>query len=158
MNTTTCPHCAFSQAFPDHYAGRQIKCRQCGGEFVAQPTSASAHIPQPSTVVKPPAPKENANSTVSAIGGLIVAGAAAWYFLGGGVEKQAARDMDQIEVQVAEDAVRQYEIAKRNGTAIDASVAAGFVAAAYLQAEDEANYQRWKKIEEEENKRAGLTE
>jgi hypothetical protein len=95
---------------------------------------------------------------VTGIGGLIGAGIAAWYFLGGGVEKQAARDMDRIEVQVAEDAVRQYEIAKRNGTAIDASVAAGFVAAAYLQAEDEANYQRWKKIEEEENKRAGITE
>ena len=105
---------------------------------------------------------------LSTVGGLIIAGAAAWYFLGGGADKQVAREMDKIEDQaaiemdrienqVAEDAVRQYEIAKRNGSAIDASVAAGFVAAAYLQAEDEANYKRWKGIEEQESARAGLT-
>lgn len=95
---------------------------------------------------------------MTGIGSLIGAGIAAWYFLGGGVEKKAADDLDQIHNQVAEDAAKQYDIAKRNGTAIDASVAAGLTSAAYLQAQDEANYQRWKKIEEAENKRAGISQ
>ena len=48
---------------------------------------------------------------------------------------------------MAADAVRQYNIAARNGSPIDICVQAGIVAAAYLQAENEAEYARWKKIE-----------
>lgn len=72
------------------------------------------------------------------------------------IEQQGQDDMRRIEQQVAEDFEAQYDIAKRNGSAIDAYVAAGFVAAAYLQAEDEANYQRWKAIERQEARRAGM--
>jgi hypothetical protein len=66
-----------------------------------------------------------------------------WYFYGGGVEQQ-----------VAQDQIKQYEIAKRSGTAIDAAASAGVVAAVYLQAHDEENYRKWKSIEEEEMRRA----
>jgi hypothetical protein len=64
--------------------------------------------------------------------------------------------MQQIERRVAADAVKQYEIAKRNGNPIDAYVHAGMVAAAYLQAKDEENYKKWKAIESAEARRAGM--
>lgn len=78
------------------------------------------------------------------------------YFLGGGLENQVKAELNEIENQVAEDAIRQYEIAKRNGSAMDAYIQAGMVAAAFLQAEDEINYKKWKVIEEEEAKKVGL--
>ena len=56
--------------------------------------------------------------------------------------------MKGIEAEVARDAERQYRIAKRSGSSIDRCVAASFVAAAYLQAEDEDAYERWKRTEE----------
>lgn len=55
--------------------------------------------------------------------------------------------LQDIHDQVAVDSVEQYRIAKRNGDAVDACVHAGMVAAAYLQAKDETNYQKWKDIE-----------
>jgi len=99
--------------------------------------------------------------------GILIALAFAWLFIGGGMESQtaktrqqiqveAARNLEQIEREVANDAVRQYEIAKRNGSAIDAYVQAGLVSAAFLQAEDEPNYRKWKRIEEREARRAGM--
>lgn len=78
------------------------------------------------------------------------------FFFGGGVEKQAQKNLDQIENQVAADAVRQYEIAKKNGNAQDAYTAASLCKAAFLQANDEENYAKWTKIEKEEAKKAGL--
>lgn len=68
------------------------------------------------------------------------------------------KEMSKIEIQVAEDAVKQYEIAKSGGDAMDIYVHAGFVAAAYIQAKDEYNYKKWKEIEKEDGKRAGITE
>lgn len=67
------------------------------------------------------------------------------------------KEMDKISVQIAVDAEKQYEIAKRSGTASDAYVNAGLVAAAYLQAKDEPNYIKWKGIEAQEASRAGIS-
>jgi hypothetical protein len=61
--------------------------------------------------------------------------------------KAGDKVMKDIHDQVATDSVEQYRIAKRNGDAVDACVHAGLVAAAYLQAKDEASYQKWKDIE-----------
>jgi len=72
------------------------------------------------------------------------------------LHEQAQQEMRRIERDVAADFVRQYEIAKRSGNAMDAYVHAGIVAAAYLQAKDEANYQKWKAIERAEAIRAGV--
>jgi hypothetical protein len=88
--------------------------------------------------------------------GIILAAAAVWFFFGGGLEHQAATDMHRIEQQVAEDAVKQYQIAKRSGTSMDACVHAGLVSAAYIQAKDEDNYQRWKAIEKSDCAIAGV--
>ncbi|QSW89696.1 hypothetical protein J0383_02515 [Flavobacterium endoglycinae] len=80
-----------------------------------------------------------------------------WYFLGGGLDSQVATNMQTIENQVALDAEKQYEIAKNGGDKIQTYVQAGMVAAAYLQAKDEVNYNKWKAIEKEEAKNAGMT-
>jgi hypothetical protein len=95
-------------------------------------------------------------NAVRGVIGIILAAGAVWFFFGGGLEHQAAKDMHRIEQQVAEDAVNQYQIAKRSGTSMDACVHAGFVSAAYIQAKDEDNYQKWKAIEKSECAVAGV--
>jgi len=64
--------------------------------------------------------------------------------------------VEQVQNQVAQDAVEQYNIAKRQGDKIQICVQAGIVSAAYLQAKDETNYQKWKAIEKAECKAAGM--
>jgi len=58
--------------------------------------------------------------------------------------------------KVSSDAVAQYGIAKRNGAKMDICVHAGFVAAAFMQAKDEANYRQWKQTETVDCAAAGL--
>ena len=94
--------------------------------------------------------------TLKIIVGVIFTFVLLGYFFGGGIEEQAARDLQKIENQVAADAVKQYEIAKRSGSAMDAYVQAGMAAAAFLQANDEKNYKKWKDIEAKEAKNVGL--
>jgi ABC-type molybdate transport system substrate-binding protein len=72
------------------------------------------------------------------------------------VQTSSARSLQEIEEQVAQDAVKQYEIVHRSGSAIDRCVHAGIVAAGFVQAKDEANYQVWKGIQRRECKRAGM--
>ena len=64
--------------------------------------------------------------------------------------------MESAEKQVADDAVKQYEIVKRNGDPADICVHAGLVSAAYAQSKDEENYKKWKEIERAECKSAGM--
>jgi hypothetical protein len=79
-----------------------------------------------------------------------------WYFFGGGLEQQAARDLKNIEIQVAQDAEKSFQIAVEGGDAMDAYVQAGLVAAAYLQANDADNYKKWKEIEKTLVRKVGL--
>lgn len=65
-------------------------------------------------------------------------------------------ELNSIAVQVATDAVEKYRMAVRSGTAIDRCVQAGFVSAAWLQAQDEAQYAKWQEVELSECKAAGV--
>lgn len=104
-----------------------------------------------------PEKKGSGANTIGSVLGLILILGAVWYFwIGGGIEVQTEKQLDNIHNQVASDAVEQYQIAKRNGNAIDICVHAGLVSAAYIQAKDEANYSKWKDIEEEDCKNAGV--
>lgn len=85
---------------------------------------------------------------------LLVIFASSLMFLG--CDKLSELAGGSIEEQVAQDTVDQYNIAKRQGDPIQICVQAGLVAAAYLQAEDEPNYNRWKAIEEEDCEAAGV--
>jgi len=71
-------------------------------------------------------------------------------------EKRVDDEMSKIHQQVADDAVAQYGIAKRSGDKMQACVQAGFVKAAYLQAKDEANFNKWGKTESADCAAAGL--
>ena len=59
-----------------------------------------------------------------------------------------------FENSVAQDEIEQYEICVRNNDHIGASVHAGIAAAAFLQAGDEAGYQKWHAIEQAEMDKA----
>ncbi len=71
-------------------------------------------------------------------------------------EQEGARIMGDVQKQVANDAVAQYEIAKRNNDPVQVCVQAGMVAAAFLQAKDEPNFNKWKAVEKADCGRAGL--
>ncbi len=88
---------------------------------------------------------EQKSNPVQAIIGLIATAGLLWYFFGGGLHKGVANDFE-----------KQYEMSLRSGSAIDICVHAGLVSAAYLQAHDESNYQRWKQTESADCARAGI--
>lgn len=94
--------------------------------------------------------------TTQAIVGIITAAILLWYFFGGGLQSHVAAELQDIHSQVANDAVKQYEMARRIGTPIDICVQAGLVSASYLQAGDELNYQHWKRTERVDCASAGV--
>jgi hypothetical protein len=58
----------------------------------------------------------------------------------------------------AENAVRQYQrvLHDQHSTQVDVCVQAGLVSSAYLQAQDEMNYKKWKAIQKSDCARAGV--
>ncbi len=64
--------------------------------------------------------------------------------------------LEDIHKQVAADAVTQYQITSRSGSAMDKCVQAGLVAAAFLQAKDEPYYKGWKERETADCKAVGV--
>lgn len=73
-----------------------------------------------------------------------------------GCDELAKSQMQSIENQVAQDAVKQYEIAARQGDPMQKCVQAGMVSAAYLQAQDESKYNLWKATEKADCAAAGV--
>ena len=67
-----------------------------------------------------------------------------------------SNNLENIEDQVAADTVEQYNIAKSQGDPMMTCVQAGMVSAAYLQAKDNVNYNKWKDIEKSDCSKAGL--
>lgn len=61
-----------------------------------------------------------------------------------------------VPSRVVDDQVVQYNMAVKIGSKTDRCVQAGFVASAYIQTRDEANYQAWNGIRNDECKAAGL--
>lgn len=125
-------------------------CRECKKEI-----STDAN-PCPHCGKKNP----RGTSLVVVLGGtLLVLGGAFWVITGGPQEQMdshVASEMQRIEDQVAQDSVKQYEIAKRGGDAMQACVYAGMVVAAFLQAKDEPNYRKWQAIEKGDCAGAGM--
>ena len=94
-----------------------------------------------------------------AIGGIIGLGIFLYIFYNmflGGAEREAAQTMREIENQVAQDSIVQYNIAKRNGSQMEVCTYAGMVAAAWMQAKNEAEYARWRQIQSQECRAAGI--
>ena len=101
-------------------------------------------------------PNKAEKSHLGAVAGAIVfVGLLTWMF-GGGLDLQVSHTMANIEQQVAQDAVEQYNIAKAQGNSMQICVQAGMVSAAYLQAKDQSTYNIWKAIEEVDCAKAGI--
>lgn len=71
-------------------------------------------------------------------------------------DKAIEKEMNHLGAQVAEDQVRAYNLAKKGGDAVELCVQAGLVAECYKQAEDESNYLKWKDVERQDCRRAGV--
>jgi hypothetical protein len=121
-------------------------CHECGTQISSEAKTC------PSCGVTP----KNKSNTLSAVFGGLLAVGIIWFYLGGGLEQQAAKDMGNIYNQVSADAVKQYNIVKASGTPIDICVQAGMVTAAYLQAKDNGNYAAWKRTEAVDCAAAGI--
>ena len=100
---------------------------------------------------------QKASPIASAVGLLVFIGMM-FYLFGGECEKQTASNVETIYQQVALDAMEQYKIVKRNGSAVDACAQAGVVSAALLQAKMEAEYRDWQPMKKADCRRAGLPE
>lgn len=110
-----------------------IKCHECGSEI----SSTAAKCPKCGVQ-----PKSTYNTVVAVVAVLFLAGMG-WFWFGGGLEAQTQKDLQGVHDQVAADSLAQYEIAKRGGDKTQICVQASVVAAAYLQAKKEPEYQRW---------------
>jgi hypothetical protein len=58
---------------------------------------------------------------------------------------------------VANNSIKEYQMAKNSGQPIEICVAAMSVVAAFLQAHDEINYKKWQNIKNQDCKSAGIT-
>lgn len=76
----------------------------------------------------------------------IAAALMAWLLFGGGLDLVAARGVKNNNLQVAEAAVTEYDIALRNGENSKACFRAGVAASAYLSAQAEADHRKWQAI------------
>ena len=74
----------------------------------------------------------------------------------GSCQQAAEQQMQGIQDKVADDAVEQYRMVEKSGSAIDKCVQAGMVSAAYLQAKNDAEYSSWKSIEKLNCANAGV--
>ena len=70
---------------------------------------------------------------------------------------EAQVQSNSVSDEVATDFEEQYHMARKNGAgAVDLCVQAGLVSAGFLQAHDEENYAKWKKIEKQDCHAAGI--
>jgi hypothetical protein len=69
-----------------------------------------------------------------------------------------ASSVQESNDKSAASAVRQYQtmLHDQHSTQVDVCVQAGLVSSAYLQAQDEMNYKKWKAIQKSDCARAGV--
>ncbi len=121
-----------------------VKCKECGEQISTQASKCP----------KCGARRARSLRGAEAVGAILIAGGALWFYAGGGWQQVADQQMGDITNKVAQDAVAQYNIAKQQGDPMQICVQAGFVAAAYLQAKDQGSYNNWKATEKGDCARA----
>ena len=130
-----------------------VKCKECGGDVAKQAKACP----------KCGAPPLSGISIIRILVGVAVALVLLPVGIGvAGVLASktttpiAAAGMSDITNKVAAEAVDQYQIAKRGNDPIQTCVQAGMVVAAFLQAKDEASFQKWQAIEKVDCAAAGV--
>lgn len=73
----------------------------------------------------------------------------AWIFLGSGPDFMASLGMKQNHQTVAAGAIAQYEMAMRNGDSSSACFSAGVASSAFLSAQQEVDYRKWRTLYEQ---------
>lgn len=141
-----CGHVSFNAAGQPTDA-----CPSCGAIYA----KARALAGSPATAAKPPR-SQSASRRIFGVAVLVLlfSVAVSMFFAPGAPLVQA--QMKSIHQQVAEDSMRQYNIARQHGGPMDVCVQAGMVAAAFLQAQQESQYASWKATESADCARAGL--
>jgi hypothetical protein len=91
--------------------------------------------------------------TVALIAGLLVAGYSTVFLINSNLTTAKAQ---VVPAKIVNDQVAEYNVAVKAGSKTDRCVQAGFVASAYNQTRDEANYQKWVNIRQQECQAAGL--
>lgn len=136
-----CPYCS------EDINASAKKCKHCG-EFLVGNDKADAKLRTEKIKKKHPILY---SICVVALFGAIYYGVTSF------VNNQARDEGKTIMNQVADDAVKQYDIAKQGGDKSQICVQAGLVVAGYLQAQDSANYQKWQQIKSADCAAAGLS-
>jgi hypothetical protein len=126
-----------------------LACRECRKE-VAKSANVCPHC----GAGKPTATR--ASRTLRVIIGILLGASAFWYLLEGNSEEHTGNSIEDIYKKVALDAVGEYTITSRSGSAVDRCVQAGVVAAAFLQAKNGAAYEQWKITEASDCRAAGI--
>ena len=96
-----------------------------------------------------PNKKSNHLSTSTVIFYLLVATGVFYFQASGGLDAITATNLNQINQKVALDAVQQFDIAQKTASNPELCAQAGLVEAAFLQAKDAANYQKWQSIKKQ---------
>lgn len=133
-------------ALPATPAAHLVPCTACGAELSVAATACPK-------CGHPVQRQQAANNAITRI--LLIASIAGgiWWLWGGGYQWY----LNGISRDVAADAVAQYRMVEKTGSNMDRCVHAGFVAAAYLQAKDERNYENWHWIEKAACMSAGIS-
>lgn len=152
-----CPKCQYTRSTAD--ATPDYQCPQCGIIYAkwnpAIEVQRDALRARSVAQVTTGDGKSNKHSPVLIL--IMVAAVFVVAFsIGGHLPDAPASGLQDIHRKVSEDAVQQYQMVSRNGSAMDRCVHAGLVVATYLQANDERNYQQWKVTQGADCAQAGL--
>lgn len=164
-NTITlhCPHCRTEQE-GDMTIGEIISCISCDKQFEVTPDRVYQEQ------IEQPVQEEKKQSWVQGLFTLIV-GIFLFktFVLGGGTTDSNSTNIPEpepavtvvdhqqnIAYRVAANKTEEYEIAKRNNDKMKTCVLAGHINVAYLKAKDEEMYQRWRGIERQRCREAGV--
>ena len=126
-------------------------CKNCGKEIqdnVKFCPECGGSINKQEKVLTP----ENNNPIGNLIGGIIVFGLI-WWGLDAFFWNVESPNFDN---KMAQDAVQQYQVAKNQGDATEMCMQAGVTAQFFMQAKDQENYNKWKTIENNDCRRAGM--
>lgn len=168
MKSVYCPHCN-ADLEVDAKAGETVKCIDCKRPFIITKQQVKNYQKaNPSLLRKT---RNNIVKVLIGAGALLFLAFAAVFFqvnvLDSGnkpasqpavvaIPKTTDQRLRENAYRVADKYLRQYEMAKAQGDKVQICVQAGLVSAAFLSAEDQEQYNKWKAIESLKCEESGI--